>query len=176
MATTLTRRTDGGTLSPWRVFDELEHRMWDWFNTPLGLTPLSRMLEERVTFMPPVNIYETADDVFVAASLPGIDASKVNVQVENGYLKVTGEQKPIVPADEKTEYTTHCEGIRHYGQFSFTLSLPWEVNAENADAQYEDGILRIRFPKALSARPVRIPVSAGKQPATLEAGGKAAKK
>src|SRR5215217_4284332 len=98
MATSLMRRNGVGNLNPWRVFDEMERQMWDWANTPTGFTPMSRLFGETNArnYTAPADVYETQDDILVAVSLPGIDASKVNVEVHNGTLTISGEQQPLV--------------------------------------------------------------------------------
>jgi HSP20 family protein len=168
MATSLMRRNGVGMLNPWRLFDEMERQMWDWTPTPSGLTPVSRLLGEARTYTPPADIYETTDDLLVAVSIPGIDASKINVQVHNGTLTVSGEQKPLVTPSQETPVTQHFAGIPRYGSFSFSFALPCEVESDRAEAVYHDGILRLRFPKVQAAKPVRIAVNVQNTTPTIE--------
>jgi HSP20 family protein len=168
MATSLMRRNGVGSLNPWRWFDEMERQMWDWANTPTGFTPVSRLLGESRVYTPPADIYETNDDLLVAVSVPGIDPSKVNVQVHNGTLTVSGEQKPLVTPSQETPVTQHFAGTPRYGNFSFSFTLPCEVESERAEAIYQDGILRLRFPKAQAAKPVRISVNVQNTAPTIE--------
>ena len=52
-------------------------------------------------------------------------------------------------------------GIPRYGRFTFTVGLPCAVDTNTAEAQYTDGILRVRFHKPESSKPVRIQVNTG---------------
>lgn len=176
MATLLVRSDRNSTLNPWRLLDEMERQMWDWMATPFGFTPLSRLWDRDAEYVPPVDLYETADDVLVTASLPGIDRSKVNIEYRDGTVTVSGEQRAPMP--EGDQVTAHYTAIPRYGRFSFTFTLPCEVQGDKAEARYEDGILRIRFPKAEHAKSVRIPVTVapaieGKAHKKIEASSKA---
>ena len=158
MATSLIRRPRVGALNPWRMMEEMENRMWDWMNTPTGFTPVSRLFGEAHSYVPPVDIYETRDDVLVAASLPGINVGSIQLEVKEGYVSLSGEQQPTFAPEQATEVTAHLAGIPRYGRFSFRFALPCEVEHERAEAVYRDGVLRVRFPKAQAARPVSIPI------------------
>lgn len=156
------------TVNPWRVFDEMERQMWDWMSTPSTLTPLNRLFGNSTTYVPPIDVYETNDDVLVAASLPGIDPNQVNVQVQETIVTVSGEQTPVFVPAEGTTYKQHLAGIRQLGKFEFRFTLPVEVLSDQAQAVYQDGILRLRFPKTPSAKPTRIAVNVGAGPQTIE--------
>jgi HSP20 family protein len=49
------------------------------------------------------------------------------------------------------------------GEFSRTLRLPYEVDANSVEATLRDGVLLLKLPKALSARPRKIEVQTGGQ-------------
>ena len=169
MSTSLMRRNrfdvwnPVSTASPWRALEELQSRMWDWMTTPTGITPMSRLFNETAAYVPPVDVYEVADELFVAANLPGIDPSKIDLQVQSGCLTISGEQNPVIPesgnGNEGTQVRTHLAGIPRYGRFSFRLALPFEVNADSANATYQDGLLRIRFSKPEHVKAKRISIN-----------------
>lgn len=169
MSTSLFRRGLNGynTVNPWRVFDEMERQMWDWMSTPASLTPLNRLMGETSAYVPPIDVYETEEDVLVAASLPGIDPKKVDVQVNEGIVAISGEQTPIFAPVDGTNYKQHVSGIRQFGKFDFRFSLPVEVLADQAQAVYQDGVLRLRFPKAPSAKPTRVPINSESAPQVI---------
>lgn len=173
MATSLMRRSLFTTMDPtWS-------RMWDWFTTPAGLTPLSRLLGDNGSYIPPVDIYETRDEVVVAASLPGLDAEKVNIEVKDDMLTISGEQQSVLCFNEEENATLHLAGIPRYGRFQFSFRLPAPVDSGQAQAKYRDGVLCVRFLKAQSARAVRIPVQhdavravePARTPASIEGNG-----
>lgn len=106
--------------------------------------------------MPVIDMYQTDDDVVVKATLPGIKASDVQISVTVDMLTLKGELK------EKEEVKEKAYHIREhrYGSFERTFSLPTDVVADKAKAEFEDGILTITLPKAEEAKPKTITVKA----------------
>jgi HSP20 family protein len=149
--------------NPFGAIDPLASRMWDWITTPAGFTPMGKLFGETDTFVPPVDIYETGEEIVVAASLPGLDVSKIDIQVREDHLTLAGEQSPVVCFDASENATAVFNGIPRYGKFSFGFRLPCAVDTQNTQAKYENGLLCMRFLKAQSARTVRISVQSGAQ-------------
>ena len=152
MATSIMRR------NPFGAIDPVASRMWDWFTTPSGYTPISKIFGEADSFVPPVDIYETAEEVVVAASLPGLDLEKLDIQVLDDQLTLAGEQRPALCFENDEKVTPVYNGITRYGKFSFGFRLPCAVDANQTQAKYENGLLCMRFLKAQSARPIRVSV------------------
>ena len=157
--TSLLRRNGFGSFNPWRLLEETEAQMREWMETPVGFTPGHRLLGETRTYVPPMDVYETENEVLVFASLPGIDPASVNVEAINGTLVIQGEQKPVFPDGQEKNVRTHLSGIPRHGKFSFAVNLPLEVDWQTAEARYVDGILSIRLNRPETARPIRIPLS-----------------
>ncbi len=155
----LIRRNSFGAWDPWRLLEETDSRMRDWIDTPLGFTPMHRMVGENRSYVPPMDVYETENEVFVFASVPGINAQTVEVTAQNGAVLVSGEQSPVFPEGGEEGARTHLNGIPRYGRFSFAVTLPLEVDWQSAEARYQDGLLRIRFAKPEGAKPIRIPLN-----------------
>jgi HSP20 family protein len=152
MATSLTRR------NPFGATDPFVSRMWDWFATPVGQTPMSRLFGEGGSYIPPIDIYETREEVVVAASLPALDLSKLSIEVQDDSLTLKGEQQPFVCFDAEDGATQHLGGIPRYGNFNFNFQLPVPVDTAEAQANYKNGVLCMRFLKSQKNRPVRISV------------------
>ncbi len=153
MTTSLMRR------NPFGAIDPVQSRMWDWFMTPMGHTPISKLFGEVNSYVPPVDIYETNEEVIIAASLPGLDADKLDIQILEDQLTLTGEQNSFLCFEPEENMTRHLQGIPRFGRFSFTFGLPCGVQAEQSQAKYENGLLCMRFLKAQKHRPVRIAVN-----------------
>lgn len=101
---------------------------------------------ERLAVLP-VDVYTTADELVVQASVPGLDPDNVEVTIEGGTLTIKGETKP--PLDN-VEY--HIQE-RHYGPFSRTLALNVPIEPEQAEAVFDKGVLTLTIPKAQEVRP-----------------------
>jgi HSP20 family protein len=106
----------------------------------------------------PVDVFETGDEVVVKASLPGFKAEDIDISVHGDVLTIKGESKE--EKEEKAQNWYRRE--RRYGTVLRQLTLPAEVSADKADAQFEDGVLRLALPKSESAKPKQIKVQAAK--------------
>jgi len=105
---------------------------------------------------PAIDMYQTDDDVIVKATLPGTKAEDVQISVTGDRLTIKGEFK------EKGEVKEKAYHIREhrYGSFERTLSLPTDIIADKAKAEFEDGILTVTLPKAEEVKPKTITVKA----------------
>jgi HSP20 family protein len=113
---------------------------------------LARRWAENTEHSLGVNVREE-DEVYVLSALvPGLKADDLHIQVLDDVVRIEGEYK----ADENS-YLLH--ELPH-GSFTRTLRLPTAIDAEHVDAQIIDGVLTLRLPKAESARPKRIKVTA----------------
>src|SRR5271157_4471883 len=122
-------------------------------------------------FAPPVDVYEDEHGVTLKIEVPGIDEKDIDVRIENNTLTVHGERK--FEKEEKEENYRRVE--RQYGSFTRTFTLPTTVDAENIQADYDKGVLKVKLAKKAEAKPKQIKVNVGPQK-TLEskAPGKAA--
>ena len=90
----------------------------------------------------------------VEAALPGLDAEKIDIKVLGRRLTVAGEfAQPEIP-----EGATWHRRERAGGRFEKSLQLAANIDAEQVEAEYQHGILRIKLPKAASALPKKIEV------------------
>ena len=94
-------------------------------------------------WMPPVDIYETDDQLVLKAELPGINPNDVEVRVEDNTLYLKGERK--FEKEVKEENLHRVE--RSYGSFSRTFALPGSIDADKVQAEYKDGVLTLTMPK-----------------------------
>jgi HSP20 family protein len=99
---------------------------------------------------PPVNIHETSDAYHVELSAPGLNKEDFQVKVEDGLLTISYEQK------EETKSEDYKTVRREFSQRSFKRSFTVEdqVNVDNIEAKYDQGVLKLRLPKKEQAKPV----------------------
>jgi HSP20 family protein len=103
---------------------------------------------------PLVNLAEDADNLYVEALAPGINPESLNLTVVRNTLAISGE-KPAPPVQSAEAFHRN---ERAAGRFVRNLDLPVEVNADNVQAQYTNGLLTITLPKAEVAKPKQIQV------------------
>ena len=134
---------------PFREFNTLPARLAFWgkdWEEPLSTT----------TYVPSVDIFETDNEVVVKAEMPGMNASDVDVRLENNVLTLKGERH--FEKDAKEENYHRIE--REYGTFTRSFALPRTVNGDKVSAEYRDGILKIVLPKKEETKPKAIKVAA----------------
>ena len=109
------------------------------------LTPLS----DFSLVEPKIEMVDGENDVKVLAELPGMNDDDIEVDVsEDGYLTIRGEKKNIVENKADGRYFSE----RSYGMISRTVPLPADIDIDNTDAKYSNGLLKIVLPKTLAAK------------------------
>lgn len=103
---------------------------------------------------PLINAFKDGDDFVVVAELPGVKKEDLDIQVRGDTLRIQG--KKTVSYDENA--SVHRRE-RAAGQFDRTLSLPEEVDAAKVSAEYRDGVLTLRLPRAESAKPRTVAIN-----------------
>ena len=148
----MTRITKYRPLSPWSAFPGDLERFFD-RAFPALLEEENGTTESNV-WAPRMDFSETDTEYMMSMDLPGVDKKHVNVQVDNHQLMVTGERK-----EERKEGKRDFHRIeRKYGRFYRALALPQNAMAENAKADFKDGVLTVTVPKAEVSKPRRVEV------------------
>ena len=105
---------------------------------------------------PAIDMYQTDNEIVVKASLPGIKADQVQINITGEVLTLKGEVKH---EEEKNNKAWHIREQR-WGAFERSVALPTEVVADKAKAEFENGILTITLPKAEDVKPRVINIKA----------------
>ena len=103
-----------------------------------------------------IDMYQNDNDVVVKASLPGVSADEVQINVTNDVLTIKGETKH---EEETKDRSWHIREHR-WGAFERSIMLPTGVIADRAKADFDNGILTITLPKAEHVKPKTITVKA----------------
>ena len=106
--------------------------------------------------VPPLNVGRTAKSVEVQVFAPGLDASKIDVTLDRGVLRISGERVADTP--EKDSKTTVYARERSAGRFTRTVALPDDLDASQVSATYRDGVLQVSIARKEAAQPKRIAV------------------
>jgi HSP20 family protein len=124
---------------------------------------------ETRTWVPPVDAWETEDEIVYAFDLPGIPEDKISVEFEDGALTVSGERERTEEVSQDRLYRYE----RRFGSFSRTIGLPQGVSEDSINADYKDGVLEVHVQKPEQPKPRRIQIGSGER-GTIE--GKALQK
>jgi HSP20 family molecular chaperone IbpA len=119
--------------------------------TTASTTPAER--RDQPALLPPVDVVEDASGITLYADLPGVPRDRLHLHVEGELLAVEAEMALPLPADMTP---SHAEvGLARYRR-RFTLSK--ELDPARIVADLNQGVLRVRIPKAEHAQPRRIDV------------------
>jgi HSP20 family molecular chaperone IbpA len=111
---------------------------------------------EEAALLPPVDIYEDAAGITLVADLPGVSRERLSVQVDKDTLLIEGEAGIEMPSEMEALYADlRTTRFRR----SFTLSR--ELQADQIDAQLQDGVLTLKVPKRAELQPRKIQVNVG---------------
>ena len=106
-------------------------------------------------YTPLVDVIENQDGFVFQADLPGVKPGDVDVSFENGTLTIEAKAAPRQPASQS--YLWREYGVGHFYR-SFNISAP--ADAAGIKAQLRNGMLELYVPKAESAKPRKIQVTA----------------
>ena len=103
---------------------------------------------------PKVNVYEYDDKVGIVAEIPGLNKKQLNVEVEDGVLTISGDKHSTFE-DEGAKVLR-----RELKQSSFKRSfeLGEQLDGDNIDANFKDGVLSVSIPKIEPEKPKKTSV------------------
>lgn len=106
------------------------------------------------TWTPRLNLSESENSYEVSVDLPGLTPDGVNVELRHGDLWITGERK----GESEEQGRTWHRVERFHGQFRRVVRLGDDVDPENVEAEYHDGVLHVTVSKTEVARPKKIEI------------------
>jgi len=110
-------------------------------------------LEKESWIAPLVDIYETQDDYFLTASMPGVKKEDVKIKLEEGHLVLMGRINYNDAVNRK--YVLHETEIgNYYRRFKISDS----VDESKIDAKLDNGILNVKLPKHERIKPKTIEI------------------
>jgi HSP20 family protein len=125
---------------------------------------MSRMLGVRAAthggsrgWLPPVDIWETQDELVIEIDAPGCKPDDLAAEVVDNQLVVSGERTVTDTAARR------YRSERWQGRFVRTFIVPPGVDNGSINAEYVAGVLRLRVPKPEQAKPRRITISGDRE-------------
>jgi HSP20 family protein len=104
---------------------------------------------------PLINLLEDKDHLYIEALTPGVDPQSLNVTVMQNRLTLSGEKSGI---GGKVKPEAFHRNERASGKFVRSVDLPVEVDDSAIQAEYKNGLLLVKLPKAEKAKPKQISV------------------
>lgn len=129
-----------------RDMDDFMNRMW---MAPLAL---NRQMRDMIS-QPRMDIDESNDAYLLTFEVPGFKDEEININIQENSLTVSGEHKQ--------EEGTEGRRSRRYESFTRSLTLPSNVNPDQIEARYENGLLEVFVPKAEEQKPKSVQIQKG---------------
>ena len=103
-----------------------------------------------------IDVKEDDKSFTVRADIPGVKKEDIQIDIDDDHVSLRAEMKRE-QEEKKGEKVVYSE--RSYGMVSRSFSLPAEVDAKGATAEYKDGVLNLTLPKRGNGSAKRIAVS-----------------
>jgi HSP20 family protein len=90
-----------------------------------------------------INVSETEKEIRITAELPGVTEQDIDVSLDDDVLTIRGEKK-----FERTDDKENFHFVeRSYGTFHRSLRLPFPIDPDQVQANFENGVLTVTLPK-----------------------------
>lgn len=135
---------------PWSAFgnmqdvDELFRRMWNTF-------------ESRAAQEGSMSIWQNEHEVLVELDLPGFELEDVDLSIENAQVSIKATPKVRTLDEGVTARVVE----RTQDVVERTVRVPFDIQAEQAEATLRHGVLSLRLPRSEAQKPKRIAITAG---------------
>ena len=141
---------------------------WDPFGDMLSLRDAMNQLFDQSTVRPsssparlgalPLDLYAEGDDYVLEVALPGVQQETLEISTLGNGLTIQGE---FATAAEQEQGRQYLYRQLPRGRFEQTITVPSDIDADKIEARCENGLLRLRLPKAETARRRRVAIQTG---------------
>lgn len=128
------------------IHNELNNFLRDTFLHPSFSNPLT--IKKSSIWRPAIEIKQNDNEYKVRVQLPGVKKDDIEVELDNDFMTITAEieeEQEQKEEKEKNEKYHTCEF--RYGKYQRTISFDQPIKSGEAEAEYKDGVLKIRIPK-----------------------------
>jgi HSP20 family protein len=129
-------------LDPWREFERM-----------------SRLFDTRTSNgsnkYPAVNVWVAGEDALITTEIPGVDRNAMNIDVAGNTVTLSGSR----PREENAEKESYHRHELWHGEFSKTIKLPFNIDAEKVHASFKKGVLHISLPQLEADKPRKISIN-----------------
>ena len=90
-----------------------------------------------------VDVYQTANDIVIESAIAGVKADDIDVNVTSDSISIRGSREREKAVKDEDYLYQEC----YWGRFARSIILPQEVDPENAEVTFKNGILTVHLPK-----------------------------
>jgi len=135
---------------PFREMEKMRRRIDKMFKESFSrLAPYKNMpfYQHGSFFSPDIDIKENRNGYVITMDIPGMDKSKIDIEVKGNNLVVSGERKEETEENTQKGKSIFYKKERSFGYFSRVIPLPDDAKKDEIKADYKKGVLRIIIPK-----------------------------
>ena len=142
--------TPGFARDPFASFRREMDRLFDDFFAPAEARSFGGSAQQAGGrgVWPSLDVDETEQAYTITAELPGVDPQDVQLELRDNALVLRGEKR----SERNEEDGGRRYAERSYGRFERVVPLPSEVDSEQIEASYDNGLLRVVLPKTAQVR------------------------
>lgn len=107
------------------------------------------------TWTPPMDIYETPEEIVVLAEIAGVRKEDLDIEINTKAVKIIGKRLETPRVDNATYRLAEIQ----CGRFERILFLPVPIDTEKVTAKYQDGMLQVKLAKQPPNKPQKIAIS-----------------
>ena len=123
----------------------------------------------------PLDVYATEDRAVILAAVPGLQPADLDLAIHENTVTLSGTVASVANAEETKGATWYAHELWS-GEVRRSVTLPFAIDADRAEAVFENGVLRVVLPKAETAKPRKIAISGGSATQAAISAGDAADK
>lgn len=150
---TLVRRAKND-VAPWNALREIEDHFSRFFGEPFG--SMAEWPNGAGGWMPAIDVSENENEYIVEADVPGVSKDDISLEVLDNVVSIRGERKSAKSEEDKSRGYHRVE--RSYGSFHRSVQIPGGFKADQVQAKFENGVLRVTLPKPEESKPRTITV------------------
>jgi HSP20 family protein len=103
---------------------------------------------------PPINVGATPEQVDIYLFIPGADSQGLDVSIQQNLLTIAGGRKTGEPENAK-----FYRKERFSGDFRRVITLPEDIDPEQVEAKYSEGILHVKLARREASKPKQIEIN-----------------
>lgn len=101
-----------------------------------------------------IDVYQTPTEIVIQSTIAGVEPEDLDISITNDMITIRGKRQKQEEVKAEDYFYQEC----YWGNFSRSVILPVDIDADKAVASLKNGILTIRLPKAEKIRTKKIKI------------------
>ncbi len=101
-----------------------------------------------------IDVYQTPSEMVIESTIAGVNPEDLDIDVTNDSVTIRGTRKREKEVKDEDYFYREC----YWGRFSRSVILPQEINPEDAEVMFKNGILSIHLPKLMRKKSKKLKI------------------